>query len=468
MSADLVAPDAPELRKYQADAIDLVRASMRRGHTRVVLVIPTGGGKTVIASEIARRAIAKGSRVVWLAHRTELVGQAARTLSALGLHVGLVAASIKADPAAPVQVASIQTLVARETVRPQANLIVADECHHLAEASETWVRVLDAYPKVHVLGLTATPERGDGTGLAPIFTDLVVGVTVRQLTMTGHLVPCEIVRPDRWLKIRGRTGNPLAQPPLDAYREHAEGRQGILFATTVEEAQAYAEDFSAAGIRSVCVHAQTPADERAQAIALFRDGVVRVLTNVYVFTEGTDLPMASVCLLARGAGHAGGLLQMVGRVLRPAPGKKSALLIDLQGVTHLHGVPEDERLYRLTGKAMAVAGQVCLKCGAPIDSYPCMACGYAPQAQDLSSTEILNEPLQKFARKIAESPQQRRETFHRWVAAARAKGYNIRSVGHKWKGVYGSTVESEPWWTRWPADRAADASDGPIRRMFRR
>ena len=446
-----------ELRPYQLAAIDAVRASMRRGHSRVVLVVPTGGGKTVIGAEIVRSAVAKGKRAVWLAHRTELVDQAVATLVRLGLDVGALSATsvfpVKLD--AMVQVASIQTLVAREAVRPPADLIVWDECHHAGESAEEWVKLLDAYPMVHVLGMTATPERGDGTGLAPIFTDLVVGVTVRKLTTDGFLVPCEVVRPNSWLKANRATGNPLAQDPLAAYLEHAHGQQGFLFARTVEEATEYARAFTASGVRSVCIHAGTTADERAIALTAFRDGHVRILCNVYVFTEGTDLPMAQVCILARGASTAGTFLQMVGRVLRPSSRKKSATLIDLQGVSHIHGMPEDERLYRLTGKAICVAEAVCKVCGSLLDggAYPCAECGFAPEAGDREGggTEITHDPLAKFARKIAEGPEQRRETFGRWVAAARAKGHKIRSVGYKWKFVYGAAVESEPWWAGWPS-----------------
>jgi len=454
MSAALVAPaPAQPLRPYQSDAIELVRDSMRRGHKRTVLVMPTGSGKTKTAAEIARSAIAKTRRVLWLTHRTELVSQSARALTDLELHVGIVAAGVDADATAPVQVASIQTLVARDTVRPPADLIIIDEAHHMGESSECWVRILDAYPNVHTLGLTATPERGDGTGLAPIFTDLVVGVTVRKLTDLGHLVPCEIDRPGSWLRY-GREGNPLAQEPLVRYREIGEQQTGFGFARSVEEAERYAREFTEAGIRSVCVHGKTPDDQRAAAISMFREGRVRIIWNVYVFTEGTDIPSASVCILACNVGTAGGFLQRVGRILRPAPRKTSALLIDLPGVSHLWGPPEDERVYKLDGKGIVRAGQVCRVCGQPVLEYPCPTCGYAPDpdaTRDMGTTEIVNAPMQRFARKIAEGPEQRRETFERWCATARAKGHRIRSVGHKWKAVYGQPIENESWWRGWGA-----------------
>jgi superfamily II DNA or RNA helicase len=386
-----------------------------------------------VGAEIVRQAVAKGSRDAWFAHRTELIDQTCLTLQEYGLDVGAVSASSCWDskPSAPVQVCSIQTLLAREH-RPMAQLIIWDEAHHASEGAEEWAKLLDAYPNVHMLGLTATPERSDGAGLAPLFDDLVVGATVRQLTDLGHLVPCEMVRPDKLLE----SGH-LAQPPLDAYREHALGRQGFLFAKSVEEAQRYAQEFTDAGIRTVAIHAKTPAIERSAALELFREGRVKLISNVYVFTEGTDLPMASVCILARGASTAGIYLQMVGRVLRPHAGKRSAVLIDLRGVSHEHGPPEEERLYSLEGRGIRRAAATCKVCGSLIEAYPCAQCGYAPEAGDGPDDSVVDDvPLVKFARKIAEGPEARWATCVRWVTVAARKGHKIASVRYKWKHVY--------------------------------
>ena len=190
------------LRPYQEKFIAAIYAEAARGWQRakldghergprIVGVSPTGSGKTRVATEIVRRSVAKGKRVLWLAHRTELVEQAGRTLVGAGLVVGVIAASstwtINLD--APVQVASIQTLLARG-IYPEADLVVWDECHHCSEAAAEWCSLLTHYPRAFVVGLTATPERGDGSGLAPLFESLVVGATVRELTALQHLVPC--------------------------------------------------------------------------------------------------------------------------------------------------------------------------------------------------------------------------------------------------------------------------------------
>lgn len=444
-------PSGKPLRAYQLEAIELVRARMRGGKHRIVLVMPTGSGKTRTGAEIVRQAEAKGSRILWLAHRTELVDQTCKTLAEYNIDVGAISASSCWDyrPDAPVQVASIQTLLARDH-RPPANLIIWDECHHASEGAEEWASLLDAYPGVRMLGLTATPERGDGAGLAPMFDDLVVGVSVRKLTEMGHLVPCEVIRPDKLLD-RGH----LAQPPLEAYRAHASGLQGFLFAKSVEEAEGCAREFTAAGVRSVAIHAKTPALERSAALQLFREGKIRILSNVYVFTEGTDLPMASVCILARGASTAGIYLQMAGRVLRPSPGKKQAILIDLRGVSNEHGPPEEDRVYKLEGRGISRAGATCKVCGSPLVAYPCSGCGYMPEAGDgPEGSVVVDVPLVKFARKIAEGPAQRWETCVRWVRAAAAKGHKVSSVRYKWRAVYQEDLPFQ--WLRAATDIVLD------------
>jgi superfamily II DNA or RNA helicase len=449
------------LRPYQLDAIAKVRDAMRDGAKRVVLVVPTGGGKTRIASEVVRAGVAKGRRWVWIAHRTELVGQACQALTQAGLDVGAVAAGSDwpERPGAPVQVASIQTLLARSH-RPEADGIVWDECHHCAESAAEWSSLLAGYPSARVMGLTATPERADGSGLAPLFDRLVVGASVRALTLAGHLVPCEIVRPSRWLREGGAKGNPLSQPPLAAYQEHTPGQSCILFARTIEESEAYAAEFTAAGIRAVSVSQRTGRVERAAAIEAFRRGHVKVLCNVYVFTEGTDLPNANVCLMARGASTVGMVLQMVGRVLRPYPGKTSATWLDLQGISHVHGVPEDEREFRLEGRAIVKVDALCKVCQAPWTGPPCAQCGYAPEAGDdpESATTITNDPLAKYARKLAESPEQRKETLGRWLVQLALKGQVPGRIIHKWRAVYGCELSRE-WYFRGLADCTHSEND---------
>lgn len=422
------------LRPYQLDAIDRVRAAMRQ-HRRVVLTVPTGGGKTVIASEIVRRVIAAAQPVLFLAHRAELVDQAAATLARLGLTVGAVSASAQTppNPFAPVQVATVQTLLARRDRRPRASVVVFDECHH-AVATE-FRSVLDDYPAALVLGLTATPERSDGRGLGELFGGLVVGCTVRELTAQGHLVPCEVLRPDRYLG-----SGEIARSPVDAYQENASGRPTIVFARGVDLAAQYTAEFQARGVEARCITGEMPWAERSLYLEAFKAGRIQVLTNVFVCTEGFDAPSCSCVILARGCSTAGTFLQMVGRALRPAPGKTDALLLDLRGVSHEFGRPDDDRLFSLDGKGIRLRDKAiyCPVCGAEREAGEgCATCGWIPAGEPMKGDTITGDPLVKYAKKRAEDEDARARTLARWIGEARAKGYKDGWWKARFNAVYG-------------------------------
>jgi DNA repair protein RadD len=332
-----------DLRPYQPRALEQTRQAYRSGKRAICVVMPTGSGKTRLGAEFVRGHVAKGGNVLWLAHRVELVVQAAERLRAEGVSpVGVIASGTdNPAPGAAVQVASVQTLLARGTL-PDATIVVLDECHHYIAAE--WGQIAGHYSAALRLGLTATPERSDGKPLGDLFDAIVVGASPRELTELGYLAPCEVFAPRRC-----KSGE-MAGNPVQKYIEHSNGRRAFVFAATVEHAQEISAEFCAAGVPAACVSGETPSEERAEVIAAFRRGDLLALCNVYVFTEGTDIPEAEACILARGCGSAGTYLQMVGRVLRPAPGKTGAIVIDLCGASHKHGLPADDRVFSLDGK----------------------------------------------------------------------------------------------------------------------
>lgn len=350
------------LRDYQQRAISDLRAVYARGRRAPCLVIPTGGGKTIIAAEIIRSAIARGRRVLFLAHRTELLEQSVLKLDAAGVSdVRMIqAARDLGRPDAPVTVASVPTMARRSTEIP-ADLVVFDEAHHVV--AKTWKQIADRYRHAAILGLTATPQRSDGSPLGDVFDALVVGATVRELTELGHLAPCRVWAPPNALE-----SGELAVSPIDAYLEHGEGQRAVVFCATVEHAQEIASSMVARGVATEVVHGGLAAASRSDVLKRFRAGVVRAVCNVHVLTEGWDDPACSVCILARKPQHAGTYLQMVGRVLRPADGKQQAKLLDLGGVSLIHGTPDMDRSYSLDGKAISGAEREairqCPSCGA--------------------------------------------------------------------------------------------------------
>lgn len=354
-----------QTREYQENAILAAKSAYREGKRAILLVCPTGGGKTYLGSRIVQGAIAKGGTVLWLAHREELLVQAQRSIVAEGLpHVGIIAPWARRQHA-PVQVASVQTLAAqlrKGRQLPPARVVVFDEAHHYA--ADEWANVASSYRDSAVLGLTATPERGDGRALGDLFDCLIPVASVRELQALGVLVPCVTYAPETKVKA-------LAREPIEAYREHGWGERCFVFCVTVAHAEQQAESFRDAGVPAATIHADTPWDLRRARLEAFKlqdatplrrvgnqDDPPLVLCNVYTLTEGVDVPEASVCITARGIGHAGMMRQMVGRVLRAAPwsGKTRAIWWDLRGQCHKPkiGLPEADCEYSLEGKAITV------------------------------------------------------------------------------------------------------------------
>lgn len=424
------------LRQYQIDAINRLRTIMRSGKRRPLLVKPTGAGKTKTLSHVAKLTIESGRRALWLAHRSELIDQACETLASEGLTVGAICASAATppNPFARIQVASVQTLLARKE-RPPADMIFADEAHHFAAAAETYCALLKSYSEAWIIGATATPERGDGCGLSDCFDAIVVGATVSQLTTDGYLVPCRVMRPDKPLG-----PGEIAQNPVDAYMEHAIGRRAIVFCKSVALAEQYAGEFTMRGIRARAVSAETPWAERKLILDSFKRGAIDVVVNVFVLTEGFDDPGVSCCIIARGCGSAGMYLQMIGRVLRPAPGKTDAVLLDLRGVSHEHGRPEDEREYSLDGRGIRLrdANSYCPVCGAPrTPPEPCASCGYEPSGEDgMKPDRVVGVKLVPYAHLREDDDATRVRRLARWMIEAKRRGFKDGWFKAKFNAVY--------------------------------
>lgn len=359
---------------HQARAIETARAAVRRGCRRVCIVAPTGAGKTVLISLIARGHLdaRAENRVLVLVHRRELVTQTIAKLRAVGvLDVDVLQAGAEVSVGARIVVASVQTITARGEL-PPATMLLWDECHHVL--AKTFHDVYGAYPNALHIGFTATPIRADGKGLGSVFQEMIVAASVRELTALGLLTPSEVL-------CLGEPTRDLAIDPVEAYQRYTPRRPGVVFAASVEHARALVPQFEAAGVRAACVDGAMPIAERETALSRFSSGDLDVITNMAVLTEGFDAPRAEVCVLAAGAGHIGVYLQRVGRVLRAAPGKKIATVLDLRGAALDHGLPDEDRRWSLDGAACTrtetfMAIQRCKDCFAIFrPSSRCPRCG---------------------------------------------------------------------------------------------
>jgi DNA repair protein RadD len=419
---------------HQERAHNAVAEAFRAGHRRICLVAMTGAGKTFMGSRIAAGAAGKGNSVLWIAHREELIDQAAKALQRVGCDPGIIAPWAPTE-AKPLQVASVQTLLSRGTM-PDASVVVFDECHHAV--SDEWIKVPKHYEAkgAFVLGLTATPQRGDGRGLGEVFQSMVVACQPAELIASGHLVKPKVLRP-------ASNNKALAEHPLQAYLQHANGRQAIVFCSSVEAAAKLAGEFEAAGITAANVDGTQDRAKRRGAIEMFRLGRIRVLTNMHVLTEGFDAPETSCVILARGFSTMGSYIQAVGRGLRAAPNKTDCIVLDLMGASLDHGLPDDAREYTLDGKAISLAetsGEVlttCKRCGTvyrgpEFDACECPGCGYrSPARQD---PRIRRRELQEAAQR--EGLDGRADFLSRAVLRAIGAGHKVGKAAVAFKVRY--------------------------------
>lgn len=362
-------------RAYQARAVDEAVSALQQHH-RVILTLPTGAGKSIVGHWIGQRA---ASNPLWIAPRREIVDQLQG------------------------RAVTIQSLLGGD--RPEADLLIYDECHHAGVSAPAWFAVAEHYP--NILGLTATPERATGEPMGDLFNHLIVGATYSELIRDGYLLEPRVVRPGEELE-------GLAQAPAKAWRALAGERQGFAFFGRVELAEKFAKSMNSALFRvAEVVTGETPKQERAEIMDRFKLGDVKILASVGTMTEGVDVPRAEVAMVARGCQHAGAWLQMVGRVLRPSPGKDRPLVIDLAGVSHRLGLPHEDRIYSLEGQAIrrrdAEAIQQCAECGAVYAPAPCCPeCGAVPVPKP-ASIRVWNVALEEIgAEHLAElTPDQR-------------------------------------------------------------
>lgn len=367
--------DALPLRDYQAATIDALTAAWDRGLNRAAAVLPTGSGKTVIFSHAAKRAHDQGRRTLILAHREELLHQAADKLRAVapGIPLAVVKAAQNKHQDAAVVIASVQTL-ARPNRRRQIEdigLLIVDEAHHAA--ADTYRDIMShfgCWRGLPTAGLTATMVRQDG-GLREVWPEVVYRRDILEMIADKYLVDVKgktVRLADLDLDAVASRGGDFqdgalgaaldhaeaAQAVADAYLEHAADRPGILFSPTVATAHSFAETLTAAGIPAAAVWGDMPPDERRDVLQRYANHELQVLTNCAVLTEGFDAPWASCVVIARPTRSVGLYVQMVGRVLRPFPGKQNALVLDVVGAATRHKLAS---IVNLTDKKVPQPGE---------------------------------------------------------------------------------------------------------------
>lgn len=441
------------LRPYQQSIIADVRQALRDGCRSPLVVSPTGSGKTVMFSHIAHGAGQKQKRVWILVHRAELVEQTSRTMREIGIHHGVIAAGWPVDPLPHVQVVSVQTVVRRTGGHIPPDVIIVDECHHAAAG--TWGKILQAFPQAIRLGFTATPERLDGKGLADTFDCLIRGPEVAWLIENGFLTQPKYYAPPNKLNLDGLhvRGGDYARDEVNAmmdkptitgdavghYHRICPGVPAVAFCASIAHAEHVAQAFAAAGYRAATLDGTLDRQERRQRVRGLADGSLQILTSCEIISEGFDIPVVSAAILLRPTKSLGMHLQQVGRVLRIAPGKKRAIILDHVGNCLRHGLAEEEREWSLEGRKKkakrpgedddAPPVRQCPKCYACHVPAPiCPECGHV---YELKKREIEQQDGELVELNAAWMAKQRKQeqgqarTFEELVAIGRARGMRL-------------------------------------------
>jgi len=448
------------LRDYQVATLNAaVKATAT--HDRVCIYGPTGSGKTEQGMRLVQKLVQHGKRVMWVVNRIELINQTSRRFLDHGIDHGVVQASHeRTDIGKPVQICSIQTLRKRSLI-PSFDVLIIDEAH--GAISESYKAFIAKHP-VKTFGLTATPF---SKGLGKVFQTLVHEVTVADLTEQGWLVPARFFAPERLdlsgVKIvagdyeEGGLEKVVNQKILignlvDEWLKRANDVRTIVFATSILHSRNIADQFTFRGVPAEHIDCNTKDDDRKAILDRLRDGITRVVSNCSVLAEGFDLPDLECIVLARPTQSMIRYLQMVGRVLRPAPGKDSALVLDHSNTVESLGFPTDELPLVLDDGKTKKKGipkdklHTCPKCKAVSQRRPdpCSECGYRPPRNTTFNIDQREGTLREIKR-TPTSVNERQEWYSGYVTLCQRHGYNPGWVANKFREKFGVWPRNMDW-----------------------
>ena len=446
------------LRDYQSDGVDRTLEALHRGK-RVCLVSPTGSGKTPMSVSLIQR---HGGRTIFLAHRRELITQAARHLCDAGINVGIIKAGYPRFLDRHVQVASVQTLIRRD--KPPADLIILDEGHHgLASTNR---QILEAYPHAHIVLATATPWHRGGIGLGDICDELIVAAYADDLVKRGYLVEPRVYAPpaEMLTHIKRRYGDyetkalarAVDKPKLignvvDTWIKYAEGRTTLAFGVNIEHSKHMADEFCKRGVRAKHVDGDTEDAERADAVSALADGSLDLISNVSLFGEGTDVPAIKCLIINCPTESHSRFLQMCGRAMRPTPDGQTAIVLDHVGATARFGRVTRRLEYSLAGMKPGTSEssglKTCPVCYRMllISRSVCAGCGYVFTGNERPLPQTIDGELQEWIEPDAQPTSADRIAYFDdlvkqsaekwWKPGAVAKMYRERF------GVYPEIIE---------------------------
>jgi superfamily II DNA or RNA helicase len=341
-----------KLRPYQQQAKDAVFAEWEKGRKRTLLVLPTGCGKTIVAAKIVEDLVKRGERVLIMAHRGELLDQAADKIQkATGLNCSVEKAeNTSLDSWYRVTVGSVQTLMREKRLQQFSSdhfgAIIVDEAHHIL--ADSYLRVLEYFGDAKVMGMTASPDRGDMRNLGSYFDSLAYEYTLPKAIKEGYLSPIKAQTIPLTLDlsaVRQQAGDfstrdlgtaldPYLYQIADEMAKTVMDRKTLVFLPLIATSQKFTEILNSRGFRAAEVNGESK--DRAEVLQDFADGKYNVLCNSMLLTEGYDHPAIDCVVVLRPTKIRSLYSQMVGRGTRLYPGKDELLLLDFLWHTERH------------------------------------------------------------------------------------------------------------------------------------
>lgn len=452
-----------ELREHQVRAIDMLRHSLRKGNKRPVLAAPCSFGKTVVAVHILSEAAKKGNKSIFICDRIKLVQQAIEAFHANGIEVGVMQGDHRlTNPDAMIQIASIQTLIRRRQ-KPLFRLAIVDECHvHYAGLT----KLMAEYNAVPFIGLSATPY---SKGLGQHYDDLLVPITSEQLLDQGYLSKPRYFGgratnlkgvKKKYLPTGARDYDPsslaeriekdekLVGDIIENWKKYADGRQTIAFSPSIKHSMALVDMFRAHGIPAEHIDGYMDDEERQWIYEAHDNGEFKILSCSRLLNTGYDAPAVSCMIDAFPTSSLITWVQRVGRVMRTAPGKEDAIILDHAGNTRRHGFAElavpdalddcKEKRYSERNQLKEKKEPVVKRCPECWQEFvlPRCQCGYVIKSKASldSDDQILVE--MKRQNKIV-TKERKSEVLGQLQFYARTRGFKPGWASHAYKAKFG-------------------------------
>lgn len=406
-----------ELRPYQQEAKDAVFEQWDNGIRKTLLVLPTGCGKTIVFAKVTEDCVRKGGRVLILAHRGELLDQAADKLKKT---TGLNSAMEKAESSClgswfRVVVGSVQTLMREKRLgqfpEDYFNTIIIDEAHHCI--SDSYQKVLKHFPEAHVLGVTATPDRGDMRNLGQYFESLAYEYTLPKAIKEGYLTPIKALTIPLKIDMSsvsvqagdfkasdiGTALDPYLEGIAQEMQKYCADKKTVVFLPLVKTSQKFRDVLNNYGFQAAEVNGDS--QDRAETLADFESGKYNVLCNSMLLTEGWDCPSVDCVVVLRPTKVRSLYCQMVGRGTRLSPGKEHLLLLDFLWHTERHELchpaslicDNEEVAQKMTENLKEAAG-------CPVD---------IEEAEKTASEDVVAQREEALAKQLAEMKRRKKK-----------------------------------------------------------